>query len=492
MRVHEEDAMAGEIRIDPAPGFDLSPYLYMQLLEPLGATDGSVDAAWDRGRNRWRQDFIAASRELSPTLIRWPGGCFSSYYRWKEGVGPRDRRRPAPNILWGGIDGNQVGTHEYIEYCRLIGADPLIAVNFESDGRPHWATFAGRSRSGSPSEAAAWVDYCNNPANRLRRRNGAARPFDVRLWQIGNETSYDPKGYDCETAARRTAAFARAMRKADPRISLIGWGDSGWARRMLEVAGQSLDYVAFHHHFTSGIGEGPRGRPSPLAWGEYRTDPARTWKHLMNASRITGEKIEAMRREVAGFDVKLAMTESHFSAPGRNRCDVLSTWAAGVAYARVLNVHERNGDILKIATLDDFCGVRWMTCAILIQQPGTKSYLLPVARVMSLFRRHRGSRAATVLQAPPELDVTASRTARRLYLHVANTSRTKDLPVTIVADGMRLGAGRAWVIAEEPTFEVDPHNDGRLAPVERAVARGKLVVPRASVAAVEVALAAGR
>ena len=35
------------IQIDPTPRFELSPYLYMQFMEPLGATDGSVEAAWD-------------------------------------------------------------------------------------------------------------------------------------------------------------------------------------------------------------------------------------------------------------------------------------------------------------------------------------------------------------------------------------------------------------------------------------------------------------
>ena len=60
----------------------------MQFMEPLGATDGSVSAAWDFQQDAWRNDVIHATQELGPTMLRW-GGCFSSYYRWKEGVGPR-------------------------------------------------------------------------------------------------------------------------------------------------------------------------------------------------------------------------------------------------------------------------------------------------------------------------------------------------------------------------------------------------------------------
>ena len=33
--------------VNPEPRFELSPYLYMQFMEPLGTTDGSVAAAWD-------------------------------------------------------------------------------------------------------------------------------------------------------------------------------------------------------------------------------------------------------------------------------------------------------------------------------------------------------------------------------------------------------------------------------------------------------------
>jgi alpha-L-arabinofuranosidase len=473
------------IGIEAKERFPLSPYLFMQLMEGLGATDGSVEAAWDHRRGRWREDFIEASRELGPTLIRWPGGCVSSYYRWREAVGPRSTRRPMHNILWGGMESNQVGTHEFMTYCRLVGADPLIGVNFESDGRRHWQRFMGSDRRGTPAEAAAWVDYCNNPANRLRRTNGAARPFGVRLWQIGNETSYDPKGYGVEAAARRTVAFAKAMRAVDPSIELIGWGDSGWAPRMLEVAGKHLDYLAFHEHFKSGL----PADVYPLEFDAFRADVRETWKHLMHAYTVTERKIAEMRAQVAGSTVKLAMTESHFSAPGRNRSDLLSTWGAGVAYARVLNVHERNGDILAIATLDDFCCVRWMTSAIMVAQPGKASWLMPVARVMSLYRKHRGDRAVTVSRAPAGLDVTASRKGGTLFLHVVNTSRTREASARIEVAGMRVGAGKAFQIAKDPLFEADVRRAGELSPVEKPVRAGSAVFPPASVTALEVPIA---
>jgi alpha-L-arabinofuranosidase len=472
-----------DIEIDPTPRFPLSPYLYMQFMEPLGVTDSSVDAAWDFGSEKWREDVVNVSRELAPTLLRW-GGCFCSYYRWKEGVGPRNERKPMVNQLWGGLYNNQVGTHEFVDFCRRVGADPLLVVNFESDGRRPWATGPkGDLRSGSSSEAAEWVDYCNNPANTLRRQHGAPEPYGVRLWQIGNETSYDPNGFDVDTAAQKTLQFARAMRRADPHIAVIGWGDSGWAERMAEVAGEELQYLAFHNGF------GPGGADSPLRGIDYRKEPARTWDYLMRACQAQEQKIKEMRRQVARSRIPLALTECHFALPGRNRCEVLSSWAAGVANARILNVHERNGDILKIATLADFCGTRWQNNAVMIPVPGGRPFLMPVAMVMSLYRKHTGTEAGTVLQAPQDLDVTASRSGDRLFLHVVNTNRTQPVKTAFRVRGGKALQGRVHWFDLQPEFEVFEYHPAQAVPKERALAAPwAWTFPAASVSAVEVQL----
>jgi alpha-L-arabinofuranosidase len=468
--------------VDPEPRFDLSPYLYMQFMEPLGTTDGSVAAAWDFRRDRWRKDVVAITKKLSPSLIRW-GGCFASYYRWKEAVGPRNQRRPMLNLLWGGVETNQVGTHEFVDFCRQVGANPLICVNFESDGRKQWQRDPkGDIRSAGPKEAAAWVRYCNAPGSKQRRSHGVEKPFNVRLWQIGNETSYDRNGFSCETAAKRTISFAKAMRKQGRNIELIGWGDSGWARRMLDIAGEHLQYIAFHHMFNPDRNV----RNSPLRGVEYRKDPARTWAHLMNAANVHEAKIRRVREEVQDYPVPLALTECHFALPGRNRCEVLSTWAAGVANARLLNVHERHGDKLKIATLADFCGTRWQVNAVMIPVPRGKAYMMPVALVMSLYRHHTGGKAVGVERAPDDLDVTASRSDGRIYLHVVNTNRTRSISTRLVVDGMKIHSGRAFELAGDPEYEVIQTQPDGVVPVEKSLpSSGRWTFPAASVSAVE-------
>jgi len=232
-----QEASSLVIAVDPAPRFELSPHLYMQFMEPLGATDGSVEAAWDHLRDAWRADVVEVTRELAPTMLRW-GGIFSDFYRWREGVGPRDKRPPMLNLLWGGVESNQVGTGEFVDFARQVGAEPLICVNFESDGRARYMKAKASVRTADAKEAAEWVSYCNDPAHAERRAHGQAAPHAVKYWQIGNETSYDRQGFDLETAARKTVEFAAGMRKADSEIELIAWGDSGWAARMTEVASE--------------------------------------------------------------------------------------------------------------------------------------------------------------------------------------------------------------------------------------------------------------
>src|SRR5206468_5093319 len=107
---------------------------------------------------------------------RWPGGNFVSTYHWEDGVGPLDSRPTKANFAWGALELNTFGTDEFISFCRAVGCEPMICVN------------AG---SGTPEEAARWIEYCNGPATspmgKLRAANGHPEPFHVKHWEVGNE-----------------------------------------------------------------------------------------------------------------------------------------------------------------------------------------------------------------------------------------------------------------------------------------------------------------
>ena len=174
------------IVLDPTPQFEISPYLYMQFMEPLGVTDSSVEAAWDYETDDWRKDFVETTQELAPGVIRF-GGLFSRYYKWREGVGPPERRPWMRNYVWGGKETNRVGTHEFVNLCRRTGAEPLYCVNFLGDGDKRYASTREGNRTGDANEAADWVAYANDPQNAERKAHGIAEPYGIKLWQLGNE-----------------------------------------------------------------------------------------------------------------------------------------------------------------------------------------------------------------------------------------------------------------------------------------------------------------
>ena len=167
----------------------------------------------------------------------------------------------------------------------------------------------------------------------------------------------------------------------------------------------------------------------------------------------------------------------------------MSSWAVGVAYARMLNLHERHGEVLKIATLSDFCGTRWQVNSVMIPTPGGRAYLLPVGHVMRLYRKHSGRNAVTVRECPDALDITASRSGDRLFLHVVNTRREEEVAVQLAVEGFTIESGRCFEIAADPEVEVLQNCPEVLGVEEKVVAQSGLwTFPAASVSAIELVL----
>ncbi|HAN00395.1 MAG TPA: alpha-N-arabinofuranosidase [Marinilabiliales bacterium] len=125
----------------------------------------------------FRTDVINALKEMQIPLLRWPGGCFADTYHWKDGIGSREKRPSIVNIHWGGVtEDNSFGTHEFLDFCELIDAEPYININVGS---------------GTVQEASEWVEYVTSgnesPMTQLRKENGREDPWEVKYWGIGNE-----------------------------------------------------------------------------------------------------------------------------------------------------------------------------------------------------------------------------------------------------------------------------------------------------------------
>ena len=110
--------------------------------------------------------------------VRWPGGCFADEYHWRKGIGPAAQRPATLNSAWGGVvDTNTFGTDEFMDFIQQIGSQPYVSVNVGS---------------GTPQEAAEWLEYMTAAAptalEKERAANGHPDPYKVGFLGIGNES----------------------------------------------------------------------------------------------------------------------------------------------------------------------------------------------------------------------------------------------------------------------------------------------------------------
>ncbi len=163
----------------------------------------------------FRPEVIAQLKQLHSGFWRLPGGNYISNFNWYNSVGPRDQRPPDFDYAWNAMQTNDVGMDEFMTFCKLIRVQPYITVN---------AGF------GDAHSAAEEVQYMNGasstPMGALRARNGHPVPYRVRFWNIGNEPygQWQLGRTDLKFYLLKHNEFAKAMRAADPSITLLASG----------------------------------------------------------------------------------------------------------------------------------------------------------------------------------------------------------------------------------------------------------------------------
>ncbi|MEJ2078430.1 MAG: alpha-N-arabinofuranosidase [Acidobacteriota bacterium] len=160
----------------------------------------------------FKAEMIRLLKEQGIELARWPGGNFVSAYDWRDGIGDADKRPPRRELAWGGLESNDMGIDDFMTFCRLLGAEPYIAVN---------------TGLGDAHSAAEEVEYVNGPATsrlgRWRAENGHPEPYGVKIWGIGNEM-YGPWQWGHMAPnqyVEKHNLVVQAMRQVDPAIKVI-------------------------------------------------------------------------------------------------------------------------------------------------------------------------------------------------------------------------------------------------------------------------------
>jgi alpha-N-arabinofuranosidase len=229
----------------------VSRYIFGQFAEHLGF--GIYEGIWVGpdsripNTNGYRNDVVAALKRLQVPVVRWPGGCFADEYHWREGVGPRDKRPVRVNTHWGGVEEtNAFGTHEFMNFAELIGADAYVS---------------GNVGDGTPEEMAQWVEYITSDTTSTlaneRRRNGRDKPWKLPFVGIGNELWGCGGNMRAEYAAdlvRRYQTFVKAP--AGHPIQKIAAGanvdDYHWTEVFMRETRKLVDGLSIHYYTSPG------------------------------------------------------------------------------------------------------------------------------------------------------------------------------------------------------------------------------------------------
>ena len=218
----------------------------------------------------YRADILAILKNVGSPIYRWPGGNFLSGYEWRDGIGDPDQRPPRYDYAWNTVESNDMGTDEYLTWCRLLGSEPYLVVN---------------TGFGDAYSAGQWVEYVNGaestPMGRERAKNGHPAPYGVIYWGVGNE------GYGEWQLGHMSPAhyvlkhnyFGEEMLKKDPNIKLIAsgasvpeqssqyrnyrkpyqtelpvpfLGDFDWTGQLLKGSLEYIDYMSEHIYPNSG------------------------------------------------------------------------------------------------------------------------------------------------------------------------------------------------------------------------------------------------
>ncbi len=192
-----------------------------------------------------RLDIINALKELQIPNLRWPGGCFADTYHWMDGIGDLEKRPTIVNTWWGGVtEDNSFGTHNFLNLCEELGAEPYLS---------------GNVGSGGVQELADWVQYTNykgkSPMSDLRRENGREEPWTVKYWGIGNEAWGCGGNMRPEYYADIYKKYVTFMSDADVEggIYKIASGasndDYNWTEVLMKnIPKNMLQGVALHHY----------------------------------------------------------------------------------------------------------------------------------------------------------------------------------------------------------------------------------------------------
>ena len=387
----------------------------------------------------YRTDVFNALKELKVPVLRWPGGCFADEYHWMDGIGPRENRPKMVNNNWGGtIEDNSFGTHEFLNLCEMLGAEPYIS---------------GNVGSGTVEELAKWVEYMtsegDSPMARLRRQNGRDHAWKVKYLGVGNESwgcggNMRPEFYS--DLYRRYSTYCRNY---DGNVLFkVASGasdyDYNWTDVLMQQVGTRMNGLSLHYYTVAGW-TGSKGKATSFTDEDYfftlgkcREIEDVIKRHCQIMDQYDRQKRVALMLDEWGtwWDVEEGTNPGHLFQQNTLR----DAFVASLTF----DIFHKYTDRLKMANIAQIVNV----LQSMILTKGDQMVLTPTYYVFKMYNVHQD---ATYLplqiisdqvqvrgnRTVPMLSATASQKDGKTHISLSNVDPNQKQTVTISLGGLK-------------------------------------------------------
>ncbi len=419
-------------------------------------------------------DAIAMAKAMKTSVVRF-GGNFTSGYHWRDGIGPADKRTSMLNIAWGIPEYNTFGTDEFLRFCKLIGAEPQIALNLGS---------------GTPQEAADWVRYVDT---RFNAGKGGL------LWELGNELwgTWNLGWPTLDQLPKRTLEFSQAVHKVDPDARLIATGADPdhyqkWNAAQLTNPAGTFNYLSTHFVVTTNAVKLANPTPDFVAAATFAL-PVQLGRQLRDMQKQINQTPDFAGKTHIAFTEWLYVGGEH--APN------FTNMGGAIGAAGFFNMLMRNADIVPISDMTgimEFAGI-WKKRSQVYAAPAYYAFRMystaDVGRTVAVdtaagsYDVHNGVGRLPDIKGVPYLDVVAAMNSagNTLTVFCVNRDLTTDIATAIDLHGFHASHKvQVQTLQAGSIYEVnDETNPDHIAPTNSSatIASGRMLYtfPRESV-----------
>jgi len=390
-----------------------------------------------------RNDVVAALRNLHVPVLRWPGGCFADEYHWRDGIGPRAKRPAMINTNWGKVvENNNFGTHEFMDLCEQIGAEPYVC---------------GNVGSGSVSEMMEWVEYmtsdADSPLANLRRANGRDKPWKLPYFGVGNESWGCGGNMRPEFYADQFRRYNVFVKNYGPnkiyRIACgANGGDYNWTEVLMKNAARQMNGLSMHYYTGPANGRGKRGTATDFDETGYII----TLKHALRMDELIAAHAAMMDKYDSAKRIGLCVDEWGVWTdvePGTNPGFLYqqNSLRDAILAALTFNIFHAHADRVVMANIAQMVNV----LQAMILTNNEKMLLTPTYHAFEMYNVHQDATSLPItLDTPdyargnekiPAVSATASRDkAGAIHISLVNTNPNAPAKITCALAGIG-GAG---------------------------------------------------